>query len=242
MINIINKNKTYITSNGFTLAEVLITLGIIGIVAAMTLPTIVTKYRQYVAINKIKKMYSSLSQAMLYAVRNEDNEILTDIIDMNNKQSIKNWYTNVFKNTLNITKECYETPGCWAEQAYTLNNKKASYDRGNIGIGYGIINFNTADGYTINLDAFEDYGNFVGINLDHKYYVVIYIDINGKQNPNIIGKDIYFLAVSNKGLIPAGHDKSDAEINSNCSKNGTGYYCLEKIMRNGWKIDKENLW
>lgn len=55
MINIINKNKTYITSSGFTLSEVLITLGVIGIVAAMTLPTIVTKYRQFVAINKIKK-------------------------------------------------------------------------------------------------------------------------------------------------------------------------------------------
>ena len=33
-------------SKGFTLAEVLITLGIIGIIAAMTLSTVVKKYKE----------------------------------------------------------------------------------------------------------------------------------------------------------------------------------------------------
>lgn len=48
----------------FTLAEVLITLGIIGIVAAMTLPIVVSKYQKSVAANKVKKFYTIFNQAI----------------------------------------------------------------------------------------------------------------------------------------------------------------------------------
>jgi len=50
MFTIINKRKTIVMKSfAFTLAEVLITLGIIGVVAAMTLPTLMHEYkiRQY---------------------------------------------------------------------------------------------------------------------------------------------------------------------------------------------------
>lgn len=49
---------------GFTLAETLITLGIIGIVAAMTLPTVINNYKKQVAVNKLKKFYSVMTQAI----------------------------------------------------------------------------------------------------------------------------------------------------------------------------------
>lgn len=46
----------------FTLAEVLITLGIIGVVAAMTLPALVSKYQKQVTVNRLKRSYTTLSQ------------------------------------------------------------------------------------------------------------------------------------------------------------------------------------
>ena len=49
----------------FTLAEVLITLGIIGVVAAMTLPTVTNKYRGHVLEQQFKKSYSNLSQVII---------------------------------------------------------------------------------------------------------------------------------------------------------------------------------
>lgn len=49
----------------FTLAEVLITLGIIGIVAAMTMPTLLQKYRKQVIISKLQKASSTISQAVM---------------------------------------------------------------------------------------------------------------------------------------------------------------------------------
>ena len=48
----------------FTLAEVLITLGIIGIVAALTLPALVSNYRKNVAETRLKHFYSTINQAI----------------------------------------------------------------------------------------------------------------------------------------------------------------------------------
>ena len=49
----------------FTLAEVLITLGIIGIVAAMTMPMLIAKYQKKVLVTKMKYVYTLVSNAML---------------------------------------------------------------------------------------------------------------------------------------------------------------------------------
>ena len=46
----------------FTLAEVLITLGIIGVVAAMTLPTVINQYEKKITVVKLKKAYNTLAQ------------------------------------------------------------------------------------------------------------------------------------------------------------------------------------
>lgn len=44
---------------GFTLAEVLITLGIIGVVAAITIPALISNYQISVNKTKLKKLYQS---------------------------------------------------------------------------------------------------------------------------------------------------------------------------------------
>lgn len=52
---------------GFTLAEVLITLAIIGIVAALTIPTVIAKYNQKALYTQYMKMYNTLSTALQLA-------------------------------------------------------------------------------------------------------------------------------------------------------------------------------
>ena len=47
----------------FTLAEVLITLGIVGVVAALTLPVLISKYKHKELETRFKKSYSLISQA-----------------------------------------------------------------------------------------------------------------------------------------------------------------------------------
>lgn len=52
----------------FTLAEVLITLGIIGVVAALTMPALIANHRKQVTVTKLKKVYSVMNQAISAAV------------------------------------------------------------------------------------------------------------------------------------------------------------------------------
>ena len=49
----------------FTLAEVLITLGIIGVVAAMTMPSLIQNYQKKQTAVKLERFYSIMSQAVL---------------------------------------------------------------------------------------------------------------------------------------------------------------------------------
>ena len=69
-------------NKGFTLSEVLITLGIIGVIAAMTLPTLIGKYKEKVLVAQVKKSYSQLKNALkMYAAKNEcsDTSCISDV-------------------------------------------------------------------------------------------------------------------------------------------------------------------
>lgn len=65
-------------NKAFTLAEVLITLGIIGIIAAMTIPNIIAGYRKNVVETRLAKLYSSINQAIKIS------EIKTEIAHIGN--------------------------------------------------------------------------------------------------------------------------------------------------------------
>ena len=62
---------------------------------------------------------------------------------------------------------------------------------------------------------------------------------------HVIGKDIYILAYTTNGLVPAGFSETNETVKQNCSKNATGqnagYYCINLVKANGWEIPDE-LW
>ncbi len=99
--------------NAFTLAEVLITLAIVGIVAAMTIPTLITKYKERVLVNKVKEAHSLLMNAVqLYIAKN--NCINSLCLFDTNKTSDKVAYElstvlKMRKFALNLTKMILQT-------------------------------------------------------------------------------------------------------------------------------------
>lgn len=82
----------------FTLAEVLITLGIIGIVSAMTIPTLITKSKRMVLKNQFKESYSVLAQAVKMLEYDEEGNfygIYYDDTDKKGEDLRKAFYKNM---------------------------------------------------------------------------------------------------------------------------------------------------
>lgn len=72
----------------------MITIGIIGIVAAITIPSLVTKYRKQVVENRLKKFYSVMNQAVQMSIAEHgqiefDNQTTGTTM---NSEYITKWY------------------------------------------------------------------------------------------------------------------------------------------------------
>lgn len=97
--------------NAFTLAEVLITLGIIGVVASITIPTLMNSMQENNYKVAYKKAFSVASQAWQHALGDNNIEYVSD---WNNAQTrIDNF--NAFKSYFKISKECNNSNNseCW---------------------------------------------------------------------------------------------------------------------------------
>lgn len=94
----------------FTLAEVLITLGIIGIVAAMTLPTLIMNHRKQVTVNKVKKFYTVMSQATNSAIAEYGSmEDWQGFTTTRNGEEMQNWFDTYLKPYLKVIDEFVKT-------------------------------------------------------------------------------------------------------------------------------------
>lgn len=91
---------------GFTLAEVLITLGIIGVVAALTLPNLIAKYQRTVTVNKVKKFYTVMSAATNIAIAENGSMDSWDAFTKHhNGEEMQHWFDKYLKPHLNVTDE-----------------------------------------------------------------------------------------------------------------------------------------
>ena len=92
---------------GFTLAEVLITLGIIGIVSAMTIPTLINNYKEKVRDNQFKKVYATLTQSLNMTLAEYDYIPICYIPGAgSNKISECPTFWQKFASKLNVAKNC----------------------------------------------------------------------------------------------------------------------------------------
>jgi len=228
----------------FTLAETLITLGIIGVVAAMTIPALISKYQKHVVETKLKEDYSILQQVMKGA--EADDKYFNPLVK-ESVSDLKVWFNTYFAPYMKYSQVCYEETGCWTKQPVkALSGETAFCARTGIGIGYNIITVRLNNGSNLCLDSYSvsDAWDVHRIKMQTEG-LIIFIDANGDSGPNIVGKDIYAVAFTEKGLVPSGSDASTATINNNCSTgitgNNAGFFCLAKVRSNGWEIP-DDVW
>lgn len=210
----------------FTLAEVLITLGIIGVVAALTIPTLLQNQQKQQAVAGYKKMYTNIAQAV--KLSENDNGPNKDW-DWGSYGSISGSFNTYWAPYLKITKICTSDSDC----GYKSYHPWSPY--GLVAVDPSSrVSLILSDGSFLMIKNFEDVGTPAK---------AIFIDINGPKNPNLFGKDTFrFYLDQNKGLMPYGYDSDLETINNNCSAAGVRDACAAKIMMDGWQIKDDYPW
>lgn len=241
MINILKRDF-----RGFTLAEVLITLGIIGVVAALIIPSLINKTKDAETATAVQKAQSTLNNAVQRYMA--DNNCLGDLsscgayTDDDNAQ--KAW--NAIKPYLNIAKDCgtATNQGCFSATPYkylnptlgTENFETDAYAKAVLSDGQLFRMSDTAG--NCNADRSRNHsGPFFNI------CGWMGIDVNGKKGPNVEGLDYFSWRVTKTGQVyPYGSlDDSQVTDSSNnilCNRTatnfgGNGWGCTAKILKDG---------
>ena len=219
---------------GFTLAEVLITLVIIGIIAAITVPVLQASFDERDRAAKVKKVYSMYAQAFTFA-RAEGADMEFQEVDKS-QAAMNAWYDEFMRPRVITTKMCYDSPGCWNPgNTYYYNGQKVQDNRAGIGIGNQIITAKLNDGTSVNMDMWSNQNmikNQFGIDPKGKAVMIVYFDINGEKKPNKVGRDVFVMAYNAEmGLVPAFHQKNKNNIKKDCAPNKTGVSCINKYLR-----------
>ncbi len=197
----------------FTLAEVLITLGIIGVVAAITIPVLVNKFQDEQYKTAYKKAYSNLSQALQRA--NTDNVLepatgAYDPIILDNFVKIMSY--------LNIQKTCYG----YLTEGTSANNSACWFQNGE--------EFNSSsfgNGFPANDDlvAIDISGTSYAI-YALGYTFMIIVDTNGLKKPNQMGKDRFAIHLrSQAGSNQIGIPVKILPDNDNTAQSTNQYPC-----------------
>lgn len=218
-----NQNPT-----GFTLAEVLITLGIIGVVAAMTIPTIITNYKKHIIETKLAKAISTVNQIVRQSEA-ENGEMET----WDKTLAPIEYLNNYIKPYTKIVQVCEEEGSCGFELKHNiwLNLRHEGDNYYNSPFTNGRIPFIVMDGIMFVFGTAQSSGF-----MDNDKIIIV--DINGSQRPNIFGQDVFFLErIEEKdAIVPYGIDLEQSVINNDCKKQGVGLYCAALIRKNSWKI------
>ena len=244
--------KKYSFKNGFTLAEVLITLGIIGVVAALTIPTLVNNYQKRQTVIKLKKVFADINNVV-------------KLSEVDNGPSY-NW--DYPKQTVYD----YDTIAAFIEKYYLPYYKSAKlYKREDFDLNYKIKLMNLDEflptSLTSNYLVLSDGKILSFFSNIPSGYMWIFADINGTNPPNKIGRDVFvfsgrtfsieqtktygkynirFWTTTDANKIKR-EQLTDAASAYGCNKEsksgyGGGFYCGALIQLDGWRIDDSYPW
>lgn len=221
------KHAEFSCVHGFTLAEVLITLGIIGVVAAMTLPSVINDAKDKAVISQLKKEYSVLSQALLRAKNEHEDYVYWNIVDYD-MTSTTEIFTYI-KPYLKIVKECpNQTMGCW----HQVTSLKDANIHNAAGMGDSVYNFILADGARVSMNIYSSDSDRTMYGVTEyalSPFIGFWVDVNGSKKPNKLGRDVFLFILTTKGLLPAGTDNES----SDCKVGDFGYTCAAKVLNEG---------
>ena len=197
---------------GFTLAEVLISLAIVGVVSAIAIPTFVSNTQAQSNVAKLSTVASALENALTTMIASEAAIDLTDT-------TFGKEYSKSISTAL-------------GELSKFL---KFSESEGHGDTPYGGITAAewklTKSGAYLGFEAKSD-DNATANSIGR-----ILIDVNGGTKPNKEGKDIFAYAIGEDGILyPAGSSNYKTLYGDAACEGDVGIGCTATIVENGYKL------
>ncbi len=206
---------------GFTLTEVLITLGIIGVVAAMTIPSLINTYKTHVLKTQFKHSVSNLAQAIQFAKINSQIDNFGKYCISFNESNGGYYNTNECINALvnSYSKKDLKTDKIYRNDIKTYNNKATVYyiDSMSLPVLY---------------QARMSDGTYLGWHIYNGMYMLS-VDTNGSKGPNRLGHDIFTFQINPENdvlasyRIPLTQEMTEEQSKTYCDKESGSYNTYE---------------
>jgi prepilin-type N-terminal cleavage/methylation domain-containing protein len=187
----------------FTLAEVLITLLIIGVVASLTISNIINDTQDAEYKTAAKKAYYTMSSAL--------NQMKQDYGSLQFYNGNPASFKPVFMNYFNIAKDCgYHTCVSNVDPSDVYKSMSGQWA---CDIGGGEGQFVTSDGMFVNIQ------NSANTTLG----IIIIVDVNGYQKgPNVYGEDTFWFDIVDDKLLPMGASGTNYAGSTYCNRSISG--------------------
>lgn len=217
----------------FTLAEILLTLTIVGVIASLTLPVLISDVQTASLKTAWKENYAIVSQALLRAKTDNSGDLS---YYLKNSRTFYKLLGNYVSTTNPNCTTGFPGSNCFPAYIKELNN---SYVGGPGGFSAQLFDDGTLTLNNGALIAIEN--NSVSDNYNGSYYVYIWIDVNGMKPPNTIGKDIFGIIAFRDRIIPMGStipgislsNYSSLPAESTCTSGSTsGIACSAYYLQN----------
>lgn len=234
--------KQIIYSLAFTLAEVLIVMGIIGVIAEIIIPELISNVQKDTTVTILKEDYSMINQVLYRAASDSGGDLAqlflydSTPIGSSYQTIVTNFVTTNVIPYVKITKDCgYSTTlSCIGDYVHGLNN---ALEPGAAMSKY-IIFLNNGSSLSFIPDNYL--GFWTGM--------IIIVDINGSKKPNTFGKDVFemrYYGSENKIMFFGNDETRNNMLNdgsNGCNTSSIGMYCGALIMYDGWKISDDYPW
>lgn len=246
------KLEDWMNYKAFTMAEVLITLGIIGVVAALTLPALIQKQQKKQFLTQAKVVYNILNNALetakvTYGTDIDNWEFLETGNNLDKSMFFAEKYLIPNLKVIEYCKKSANTPACkHSIDSYDYKGSDLTSFQPQTAFGTTFVLNNSA---VVNVQS----GDINGVNSR----VRIIYDVNGIKKPNFMGKDVFvielgggqgggdknrFLPYAYSRLMQCSYYKNGFQTNLTCTKDHGRAACLAYIMCNGWDMPDDYPW
>lgn len=238
---------------GFTLAEVLITLAIVGVVAAMTLPILVGKYQKMVAVNKLKRTYNVLANSINSMLVEETGGSMSNATFVMQKYNHKNCFDPVtFESVFSPYIKHLSVEPCAGTKMCLPENTDIKYYQKSVWGIKEIDNWNEykpwfkwrlPDGSVVNLVHIDKNWTWIKDDGTAQSRVVFIVDIDGEQKGyNMLGKDTFFFELLPNGTLTSYNSANKNTCTTKDFNKSLNMQCTEKIVKDGWQMKSDYPW